>query len=143
MDEAKASYLYTTYPTVFPPKNRDLADDPFRYWGFQVEDGWFGLIEEAAKHLATVAAHVVQVKQKFGGLRIYVEPNDFNCPIDPETSKLLADIEARSYDVCEICGQPSRKDKPKNWSSTFCVACDDIRIQENKALRQQAYKDKK
>lgn len=41
---------------------------------------------------------VTQVKEKFGGLRFYVQQGT------DEVYKLVSEAEAKSYHICEVCG---------------------------------------
>ena len=56
---------------------RDLYGDPMdtcMHWGLECDDGWFGIIERLCRRLEEVAPpgfKFTQVKEKFGGLRIY------------------------------------------------------------------------
>ncbi|MGB8478936.1 MAG: hypothetical protein WCE63_08855, partial [Acidobacteriaceae bacterium] len=56
---------------------------------------------------------VVQVKEKFGGLRFYVE--DANEVIRQRIE--LAEME--SFDTCEVCGKPGRR-RSGGWIQTQC-----------------------
>jgi hypothetical protein len=76
--------------------------------GFQCGDGWFDLIYtlseqiEHYSHTHPEAAGVmaVQVKQKFGTLRFYVQPNL------PEIEALISATAQQSAQTCEVTGQP-------------------------------------
>jgi hypothetical protein len=87
----------------------------FRYTGmtlgFTHDDGWFEIIWRLCADLEPLVAEfeqetgsqfeVLQVKEKFGGLRFYV-----NCRRnDAIRQRILAAIE-ESFHTCEICGQP-------------------------------------
>jgi hypothetical protein len=58
----------------------------------------------------------VQVKEKYGGLRFYVNGGNV------DTDKLISEAEALSYEICEVCG---KKGKPNEdgWISTLCKKC--------------------
>lgn len=85
-----------------------------------VGDGWAGLVREG---LAAVTGRGVldQVKEKYGGLRLYSETL-------PETSEAeteamwdaLGAIEARSTSVCEQCGAPGQLVVRGGWYRTAC-----------------------
>lgn len=95
-------------------------------FGFECGDGWFDLIwklcEDIEKMLPTMVSipeepfEVVQVKEKFGGLRFYV--TNANSEILDRISK----AEAESYKTCEVCGAPGQ---PNNagWITTLCEKC--------------------
>jgi hypothetical protein len=58
------------------------------------------------------------IKEKFGGLRFYVEKSD------KQTNDLVKQAELKSYSICEICGN---KGNPfticDSWIFTFCEKC--------------------
>ena len=80
--------------------------------GFASNDGWFGLVWRLCEDLEPLVAEfeqasgtqfeILQVKEKFGELRIYV--NDANEPI---RARLLA-AQLESIRISEICGQPGQ-----------------------------------
>jgi hypothetical protein len=53
------------------------------------------------------------VKEKFGGLRIYVNDADDNIRLRIETAQL------ESFRTCEICGQPGTR-REGGWIKTLC-----------------------
>jgi predicted DNA-binding antitoxin AbrB/MazE fold protein len=88
--------------------------------------GWFDIIDEALKDIQNVSfeegenIQVVQIKEKFGGLRIYYDAETE----DEDRLRRLEDIvynaEKVSYTVCEICGEAGKPNK-KSWIKTLCV----------------------
>lgn len=64
--------FYNRWPTWF------IRDDPktsLMCFGFTCEDGWFKVLWELCEQiepLAPVNFQVIQVKEKFGGLRFYI-----------------------------------------------------------------------
>ena len=59
---------------------------------------------------------VQQVKEKWGGLRIYISSGP------PSMFKLLGEIENLSYKICESCGKPG-KPRQTGWVKTRCDKC--------------------
>ena len=57
---------------------------------------------------------VLQVKEKFGGLRFYTgpAPKGFH--------RLIEQAEAESYSICELCGRPGTADERYYWIVTLC-----------------------
>lgn len=82
-------------------KHADLFAPRFR--GFECGNGWAGLIDEILTELRTACpnARIVQVKEKLGGLRIYLENK-----LDEEAKVILRRAELKSFTVCETCGAP-------------------------------------
>jgi hypothetical protein len=69
---------------------------------------------------------LLQVKEKFGGLRYYTALDG----VDDATAKaffdLIEEAEAKSFHVCERCGEPgvlSRKGGQRGWLKTLCPHC--------------------
>ncbi len=56
---------------------------------------------------------IIQVKEKFGKLRIYTD-----C-INDELRHFLSDIENRSGKICEVCGNPGKL-RSGGWLLTLC-----------------------
>lgn len=77
-------------------------------------------LAETEAHLAQAEAELPvasQVKEKFGGLRFYV---------DGGTKKHYAYIsfaEAMSYKICEECGATRNVHQTTGWVRTICVPC--------------------
>jgi hypothetical protein len=92
--------------------------------GFTHDDGWFDILWRLCEDLEPLVAEfeqetgsqfeVLQVKEKFGGLRFYV-----NCRRnDAIRQRILAAIE-ESFHTCEICGQPGKL-REDSWIKTLC-----------------------
>jgi hypothetical protein len=99
----------------------------FACGGFEIGDGWFRIVDRLSARLAKdTALHVVQIKEKYGRLKVYFE-FDENAPPDP---RLDAEIEAaireaadESERTCEVCGQPGISDWRHRWVSVRCEPC--------------------
>jgi len=91
--------------------------------GFEHGDGWFDLLWQLCESLETfvVAAEqetgcpfeVLQVKEKFGGLRFHT--NYSNDAI----STVIEAAKVESFATCDICGQPG-KPRDGSWIQTVC-----------------------
>ena len=79
--------------------------------------GWGTLLDEVYDELPDDTI-VTQVKEKFGGLRVYVDsaPEEF---LD-----FLDEIEDESWTVCEMCGEPGEL-RTKGWMKTRCDECEE------------------
>jgi hypothetical protein len=92
-------------------------------WGFAHDDGWFEILWRLCADLEPLVAQleqeigcqfeVLQVKEKFGGLRFSV-----NHKSDAIRQRIDAAIQ-ESFHTCEVCGQPGRQRKD-DWSRTLC-----------------------
>ena len=99
--------LYDRYPAAFADRHGDPSYTSMCF-GFQIGDGWFGLVDALCETLTYLASldgsrvPVVQsVKQKFGRLR-------FDIAADPATAAALELAQELSIRVCEISGHPGR-----------------------------------
>jgi hypothetical protein len=74
--------------------------------------GWSSLIDRVYDALPEDTA-VIDVKEKFGGLRIYVDsaPKEF--------WDLLQNLEKESMTMCEVCGRAGSPRKT-GWIKTLC-----------------------
>lgn len=89
--------------------------------GGSVGPGWEPLVDElhakVLEHLPDV--QVVQVKEKFGGLRYYLAGSSSS----PEVNQLVRESEARSFKTCEWCGttEDVKTAAPEGrWAKTLC-----------------------
>ena len=82
---------------------------------FNVEEGWFGIIKELIENLIELGwnKQVCQVKEKFGGLRFYI--NEGSNEIHEKISQGVS----KSYEVCEKCGEPGESISG-GWIVTLC-----------------------
>jgi hypothetical protein len=114
--------LFERWPTWFNPKG------DFRYTamtrGFEHDDGWFDILWRLCEDLEPLVVQfeqetgcqfeVLQVKEKFGGLRVYV-----NCrKQDAIRQRIDAEIQ-ESFHTCEVCGQPGKL-REERWIKTLC-----------------------
>lgn len=98
-----------------------LARIPER-WGkyLSIDEGWYGIVFELDKQLAALDPDytIAQVKEKFGGLRYYLE--DIKPEARDRAYKLIEEAEAKASRTCEICGQPGTLNTKKMWYRTLC-----------------------
>lgn len=96
--------------------------------GFEVADGWFNLIDELSAKIVEVDPHAValQVKEKFGLLRIYITGNE-------AAWNLVHEYENKSSTICEECGTTENvSTEGRGWIVTLCKKCRAERIIFNK-----------
>ena len=77
-----------------------------------VGKGWSSLIDAIFDRLPE-DAYILQIKEKYGGLRFYVGG------VDAETLAFIEEVERKSYETCEICGKPG-KPREGGWVKTLC-----------------------
>jgi len=64
----------------------------------------------------------VQIKEKFGGLRIYVNSSDLMEEDYKKVMKIIRNAEDKSYKTCETCGKEGRL-RRKGWMTVECDEC--------------------
>lgn len=71
------------------------------------------LEEYAKKSLPDL--EVIQIKQKYGHLRVYVSETDEN------VEEIITEAEKRCASTCEVCGQEGRASTFGSWITVVCV----------------------
>jgi hypothetical protein len=137
MTEDLDKKLCEKYPKIFKMRNASMQETCM-CWGFEHGNGWYDIIDSACKN---IQHHVdwkrkqssydvmtqeefdeehqpvaVQVKEKFGGLRFYVD----NC--DDYVRGVISMAETMSYKTCEECGSHGAK-RSGAWVRTLCDGC--------------------
>jgi hypothetical protein len=98
-------------------KHKDILDLRGGH-GMNCWKGWYGIIDDM---LATISKNiisnikVVQIKEKFGALRVYTEP------YDRYTQGIIDMAETLSKHTCERCGEPSEMRSDLGWVKTLCL----------------------
>jgi hypothetical protein len=92
-----------------------------------VGPGWQPVLLRLHEQLVTVCPeyHVVDVKEKFGGLRVHIETAEGSAR--DSLASLIRAAEADASVLCEFCGAPGRArprgDAPGGWIKTVCDRC--------------------
>jgi hypothetical protein len=76
-----------------------------------VGPGWASLIDAIYDRLPE-DAFIYQVKEKWGGLRFYVDGT-------MELLDFIDEMEDQSLNICEVCGRPG-KPRKGGWVKTLC-----------------------
>lgn len=129
MKELHDKYLCEKYPLLY----RDRHGSPQKTlmcWGFTCGDGWFEIIEQlsakleseiqALKDQGTPEENLpvaVQVKEKFGGLRFYMDA------ATESMYKAIGEAEDACDRTCEECGEPGTLRTDRGWIQTLCDKC--------------------
>lgn len=89
----------------------------------ECSDGWYQLIYDCMGEIENLykekgadinTLRIEQIKEKYGGLRVYV--GNFINGVDDIIDK----YETKSYEVCEICGEPGELKVNGRWYRTVC-----------------------
>jgi len=111
MKQQKELELLKKFPNLF----KELE------WGFDHNDGWYDIILQLCTDIQAHAntnnlqVDIVQVKEKFGGLRVYCNATD------EVIDKLIEEAENKSLVTCEICGNKAQTTSKGGWCKTICV----------------------
>jgi hypothetical protein len=83
---------------------------------FAVDKGWYPLIKSLIEDLIALGwdKQVCQVKEKFGGLRFYINAGS------DEVFNRITKAERDSYNICEMCGEKGEIRMDLGWHLTLC-----------------------
>lgn len=83
---------------------------------FDVQVGWYPLIKNLIDELITLGwdKQVTQVKEKFGGLRFYINGGS------DEIYDKITEAEKLSHETCELCGKKGELRTKIRWFTTLC-----------------------
>lgn len=130
--------LVEKYPLIFKDRHASMKTTAM-CWGFECSDGWYNIINALCFQ---IQSHIdwrnsqreallknnpynvkindevpqvvaVQVKEKFGTLRFYVDGGD------DTTDGMIRMAEAMSAVTCEVCGSPGES-RGGGWIRTLC-----------------------
>lgn len=130
--------LFAAYPRIYAGKDKPITDSCMP-WGFECDDGWqkllhtFSALATAYDKQFNLGLEILQVKEKFGSLRIYTMGGD------DVIDELVSLVEASSYQTCEECGIQNNEGYPDfngyakvvcgpiapggHWIKTLCDRC--------------------
>lgn len=110
-----------TFPELY--KHR-AKRSPFECAGFAIGKGWRQLIFNLSDDIDTYCfcydvkyPTILQVKEKFGGLRFYIGGGD------EYINGLVSKAEKASFEICEYCGSRDDVKQTGNWIKTLCWVC--------------------
>jgi hypothetical protein len=107
------------------PKVNPLYPGPNAPMYIDCGEGWFDLIWKLCEDIDVIVKRegwkdfsVDQIKEKFGGLRFYV--NGAN----KEVFDLIKEAERKSFKTCELCGsKEGSMHSSYGWIRTLCATC--------------------
>lgn len=115
MKQELQNKLFNAFPAMFIQEDWSIQ-------GITAGDGWYDVIYDLCTILMQVSpkTRAVQVKEKFGGLRFYVDTTT------EEGYKAIDASEELSLRTCEDCGGPGSPNDV-GWITTLCDSCREIR----------------
>lgn len=81
-----------------------------------VGEGWRKLVEPLIDLCKAEGVDILQIKEKFGGLRFYVGS------AGQKVYDAIDDAERASFTICEECGEPGKPVDTSGWTKTACEA---------------------
>lgn len=141
-DETKNwNSLYEKYPDLFQNRHKTTMQSCMSF-GIECDRGWYEIIssvcwmiqqheddkrsrkeyleknepERLASEPEYFPVKFDQVKEKYGGLRLYFSGGD------DYVEGLVSMAEAMSYKICEVCGNKGEPNKG-GWITTLCENC--------------------
>lgn len=121
MSPENTARLFKEFPELFRGRFEPITQNLMPF-GFECGDGWLeivhGLCVQITNHAADEGLDIkaVQVKEKYGCLRFYVDNED------EFIESVIADAEERSSRTCEICGEVGTLWSRGGWWLTRCEA---------------------
>lgn len=105
---------------------RKIFEDLGLIWpraGAAVGQGWMKIVEPALRAMKKIDPNIRidQIKEKFGGLRIYFAASD---PILYDMLELVVNgAESKAWHTCEECGELAERVNDEGWIRTICDSC--------------------
>jgi len=101
------------------------------FFGFEIRDGWLPLLKELFDKIQKLvdndpqcnALEVVQVKEKFGELRVYLNYSY------EKIDNLIDEYTRKSKTICEWCGEKGKLRNDNGWYTTLCNKCHEKRLE--------------
>jgi hypothetical protein len=141
MNQELQNTLFEKYPQLFSNTSKSCMESCM-CWGIECNDGWYELLSSICwrifQHEENISERIAvrnkfdtpndqsdldyvpvkfdQIKEKFGGLRIYYSGGD------DYVEGIISMAEEYSYKVCEVCGNSGKPNKG-GWISTLCNSC--------------------
>lgn len=123
MEKELENKLYEKYPKLFRQKDLSMQETCL-CWGLECGAGWYWLIDNLCNCIqgyidANDKSQVefVQIKEKFGMLRAYIDN------ADEYTYGMISLAASLSYKTCEMCGSTTDIMHTKGWIKTICTDC--------------------
>ena len=115
--------LIEKYPKLFGDYGKSPMESCMAF-GCDCGDGWYEILARLCASLEKYEDDVVfaQIKEKFGGLRVYF--NGAPKEIFDDVCKIIDDAEEESYKVCEGCGKEGKL-YDRGWWRVHCQACEE------------------
>ena len=125
-------------------KDNNEPKEPYELFGIECGDGWKNLYQPIIDYIIDYnkdkkdedKIEIWQIKEKFGGLRVYLNKST------EELDKMIEEAEKESYHTCEECGKHINKAIVEHhWIYAMCRQCYD-EMKEKQELMMNEYESK-
>jgi len=110
----------------------EIKEVPFPVLSCSVGNGWMSLVVKCLFDLAKLNLSpdfsILQIKEKWGGLRIYTSY------VTEEIEDVIQKYEILAEDTCEGCGAPGQLERVGGWWSVYCEKCLADTLQKYKSV---------
>ncbi|UBF28542.1 hypothetical protein K9N68_12075 [Kovacikia minuta CCNUW1] len=120
MNADHTNQLFEDFPALYWGRHLPVTENLMSF-GFCCGDGWFELLYSLSQQIQNynlqhpeIPVIAIQVKEKFGGLRFYVDQSVL------EIEAAIAEAELKSLQICEITGRPGRLHRRNGYYQTVC-----------------------
>jgi predicted transposase YbfD/YdcC len=93
----------------------------------ECSNGWYHIVKDALKSFRhrKINININQIKEKFGGLRIYFDISEEEFAVDRalmhnEAEQIVREAEMKSMKTCKICGKAGKTININGWYRTLC-----------------------
>jgi len=85
-------------------------------------DGWYKILHDLMTKIRTTGEKIgiAQIKEKFGGLRFYIESTPIGSIHFEAIRTFISEAEKESMRTCEVCGKPGEIRDQGRWIRTLC-----------------------
>jgi len=115
--------LIEKYPSLFRDKDKPPTES-LMCFGCACGDGWYDLLDKTFSRIMAIDTKkevvLVQVKEKWGALRIYF---DHPSELYDKVIDILDLAELESIYICENCGSMENVQRNGSWIKYLCKDC--------------------
>jgi hypothetical protein len=127
MNAKNTAYLIGRYPALYRGHKWPITENLMPF-GFECGDGWFKLIDQLSADITAIDKEsetiAIQVKEKYGGLRFYIQGGT------DVIFDRIDEAEELSLKTCERCGEPGTL-RGTGWVYTMCERCWDKKLKSH------------
>lgn len=112
----------------------------------EINEGWHSLVKNLCNYIENVKSEeeieieVVQIKQKYGGLRFYVQGE-----VPDKVYQIIEFAQFMSFKICEYCGSTKEvTTEPTESSPGYIITlCEDCRDKIDEEINERMRKERK